>query len=76
MSSRSVIVVVCRSAPLVAVTVNVKTPLGPDAAVLRVSVEADVVGFGANVTVEPDGCPLRPRATEPLNPFSGVTVTE
>ena len=43
--------------------------------VLTVSVDAPVVGLGVNVTVEPDGWPLRLSVTDPLKPFVGVIVT-
>ena len=43
--------------------------------VLILSVDAPVVGFGVNVTVEPDGWPLMLRVTDPVNPFDGVIVT-
>jgi hypothetical protein len=57
------------------VIVSVKVPLGPDADVLTLSVDGPVAGFGENVTLEPDGWPLRLRVTDPVNPLDGVTVT-
>jgi hypothetical protein len=45
------------------------------ARVLIVSVDVPVAGFGVNVTVEPDGCPVRLSVTDPLNPFVGAIVT-
>jgi hypothetical protein len=44
--------------------------------VFTVSVEVPVVGFGVNVTVEPEGCPVRLNVTDPVNPFTLLTVTE
>ena len=43
--------------------------------VFTVSVEVDDAGFGVNVTVDPEGCPVRLSVTEPLNPFVGTMVT-
>ena len=63
------------SDPLFPVTVSVKGPLGPDDDVFTLSVDALVVGERVNVTVEPDGWPLRLRITDPENPLDGVTVT-
>jgi len=43
--------------------------------VLIVSVDVPVAGLGVNVTVDPDGWPLRLSVTDPLKPFDGVIVT-
>jgi len=37
--------------------------------VLMVSVADADAGFGVNVTVEPEGCPVRLSVTAPVNPF-------
>ena len=42
---------------------------------LIVSVDVVVAGFGVNVTVEPDGWPVRLRVTAPVKPLDGVIVT-
>jgi hypothetical protein len=55
--------------------ISVKVPLGPDDDVLTLSVDVPVVEVGVNVTVEPDGWPLRLRVTEPEKPSDGLTVT-
>jgi hypothetical protein len=67
----SLVVALCVRVPLFPVMVSVKVPLGPDDEVLTVSVDVLVV----NVTVEPDGWPLRLRVTEPEKPLDGLTVT-
>ena len=66
---------VCVRVPLLPVMVSVKVPLGPDDDVLTLSVDVPVAGLGENVTVEPDGWPLRLRVTDPEKPLDGVTVT-
>jgi hypothetical protein len=43
--------------------------------VLIVSVDVPVAGLGLNVTVDPDGWPLRLNVTDPLKPFVGTIVT-
>ena len=43
--------------------------------VFTVSVEVPVVGFGVNVTVEPEGWPVRLNVTDPAKPFTLLTVT-
>ena len=66
---------VCIRMPLCPVMVSGKVPLGPDDDDLTLSVDVPVAGFGENVTVEPDGWPLRLRVTDPEKPLDGVTVT-
>jgi hypothetical protein len=65
----------CVRVPLFPVMVSVKVPLGPDDDVLTVSVDVLVVAMGVNVTVEPDGWPLRLSVTEPEKPLDGLAVT-
>lgn len=43
--------------------------------VFIVRVEVVAAGAGVNVTVLPDGWPVRLRVTDPLNPLIGVIVT-
>jgi hypothetical protein len=43
--------------------------------VLIVSVDGPVAGLGLNVTVDPEGWPLRLRVTDPLEPLAGAIVT-
>jgi hypothetical protein len=40
-----------------------------------VSVDEPVAGLAVNVTMDPDGWPVRLSVTEPLKPFAGVIVT-
>ena len=70
-----VAVVECTSAPLVPVIVNVEDAAGVLAVVVTVSVDVLVVGFGLKAAVAPAGRPDALRATEPLKPPLGVTVT-
>jgi len=44
--------------------------------VVTVRVDVPVAGFGVNVTVDPDGWPLRLNVTDPVKPFAGLIVTE
>ena len=43
--------------------------------VCTVSVDLAVPGFGVNLTVDPEGCPVRLRVTAPPKPWDGVMVT-
>jgi hypothetical protein len=61
--------------PFVPVTVSVNVPRGPDDDVRMVSVDVLVVAVGVNVTLEPDGCPVRLREMDPVKPPEGVIVT-
>jgi hypothetical protein len=61
--------------PLPPVTVNGYVPGVRPWLVLTVSVEVEAVDEGANVAVAPDGRPLAERATDPLKPPLGETVT-
>ena len=72
----SVEVVLCVSAPLVAVIVRVNVPVGVFAAVETDSVDVPepVTEVGLNVLVAPVGNPLTEKATTPLNPLIPVTA--
>jgi hypothetical protein len=60
--------------PLVPLTVSVKVPLGPEDNVLTVSVVV-VAETGVNLTVEPEGWPVRLSVTDPVKPLIGAVVT-
>ncbi len=65
----------CVNVPFVPVTVIVNVPVGPDGDVVTLSVDVVVVELGLKLKVLLDGWPDRLRATDPVNPFDGVTVT-
>jgi hypothetical protein len=67
----------CVRVPLVAVTVIGYVPVGVEPAVLIVSVvEPEPVTWrGLKPAVAPDGSPLAPKPTVPLNPFKALTLT-
>ncbi len=71
----SVTVVVRVTPPPVPVIVSVKVPLRVFRAVLTVSVEVEVAGFGLNEAVVLFGSPLTLRLTALVNPPCGVIVT-
>jgi hypothetical protein len=43
--------------------------------VFTVRVAVPEVGFGVNVTVEPEGCPVRLNVTDPAKPLILLTIT-
>lgn len=55
--------------------VSVKVPRGPHDGVFTVRVEVVVAGLGVNVTMAPEGWPVRLNVTAPLKPLDGVIVT-
>jgi hypothetical protein len=70
----SVTVTVRETVPLVPVIVSAYVPgVEPERARIE-KVDVDVVGFGLNDAVVRLGRPLTLRLTEPLKPFSGLTV--
>jgi hypothetical protein len=68
------IVVVAVRLPLVPVTVTVAVPAVAVLEAARVSVLVPVVDVGLKLAVTPLGNPLAVSATDPVNPFDGVTV--
>jgi hypothetical protein len=67
-------VVVWLRLPLVPVTVTVAGPVVAVVEAVKVRVLVPVVDAGLKLAVTPDGKPLAARATEPVKPFSGLTV--
>jgi hypothetical protein len=69
-------VVVWTIAPLVAVTVMVKLPVGVEPAVDTVIVEEPevITEAGLKLAVAPAGSPLALKLTVPVNPFTALTV--
>jgi hypothetical protein len=67
-------VVVWLSVPLVPVTVTVADPVVAVVEAVKVRVLVPVVDAGLKLAVTPAGKPLAARATEPVKPFSGLTV--
>ena len=72
----SVTVVVCVMDPLVPLIVSVELPVAVVEATVTVIVEVPepVTEVGENAAVAPVGNPLAVKATEPVNPFTAVTV--
>jgi hypothetical protein len=68
-------VAVCVSEPLVPVMVTVACPVAAVAEAVNVSVLVPVVEVGLKLAVTPLGRPLALRATLPVKPLPGVTVT-
>jgi len=68
-------VAVCVSEPLVPVTVTVAAPVAAVAEAVKVRVLVPVVDVGLKLAVTPLGKPLALRATLPVKPLPGVTVT-
>jgi len=62
--------------PLVPVRVSGYDPAGVEVEVVTVRVEEPepVTEVGLNTPVVPEGSPLTPSMTVPVNPFSGATV--
>ena len=71
----SVTEVECVKTPLVPVIVSVSVPSGVDFVVATVRVDLLVVGFGEKLQTAPEGHPLIARATLPLKPLIGDSVT-
>ena len=71
----SVMVVLCERFPLVPLTVTVVALTPAVLAAVKVSVLVPVVDCGLKLAVTPAGNPLTLRATVPLNPPPGMTVT-
>ncbi len=67
--------VVWLTLPLAPVIVSVKVPFGPVGDVVTLSVEVMVAGLGVNVTVEPEGWPVRLSVSAPPKPLDGAIVT-
>lgn len=69
-------VVVCVSAPLVPVIVNVEVPVGvvPEVVMFSVDDPDPVIEAGVNEPVAPVGSPLTLSATVPVKPVPAVTV--
>lgn len=67
-------VVLAVTLPDVPVMVTVAVPVVALPLAVKVSVLVLVAGFGLNAAVTPDGKPLAPRLTLPLNPLTGVIV--
>jgi hypothetical protein len=67
-------VVVWFRLPLTPVMVSVKVPLTPFT-VCTVSVDVVLAGLGVNLAVDPEGCPVTLRVTDPLKPFRLAMVT-
>ena len=63
------------SVPLVPVTVTLTVPVAAVLEAVKVSVLLPVVEVGLKLAVTPAGKPLALRATLPVNPPEGVTVT-
>ena len=70
----SVRVVVWVSVPETPVIVSVTVPVAAELAAVSVSVLAEVALVGLKLAVTPDGSPLTDRLTDPLKPFTGLTV--
>src|SRR5204863_178791 len=68
----SVTFAVCVSVPLPPVIVSVEFPSGVPAAVVTVSVDEAVAGFGENVPVAPAGRPATLNVTAPVKPNGAV----
>jgi hypothetical protein len=68
------IVAVWLKVPLVPVTVTLAVPVAAVLEAVKVRVLVPVVEAGLKLAVTPAGKPLAARATEPLKPFSGLTV--
>jgi hypothetical protein len=62
--------------PEVPVSVTVAFATGAEPLAVKVSVLLEVAGFREKDAVTPAGRPERERLTVPLNPYSGVTLTE
>ena len=65
----------CVSEPLVPVTVTVAVPVAAVAEAVKVSVLVPVVEDGLKLAATPLGRPLALKATLPVKPLPGVTVT-
>jgi hypothetical protein len=69
-------VVVTVSLPEVPVMVSALVPVAAELLAVKVRMLLLVVGFGFQRAVTPFGSPETERVTLPVNPYSGVTVTE
>src|SRR5215469_5152376 len=72
----SVAVVECINAPLVAVIVKTELPVGvlPEVVTVSEEVPDELMLVGEKAAVAPEGNPLTPRETVPVNPTFGVIV--
>jgi hypothetical protein len=62
------------SVPETPVMVSVTVPVPAVLAAVSVSVLVEVVLVGLKLAVTPEGSPLTERPTDPLKPFTGLTV--
>ena len=77
LATASVTAAVCDTPPLVPLIVSEELPTGVVLTVVTVSVDDPdvVIELGLNVAVAPEGSPLAVRATVPVKPPDGATLT-